>query len=183
MKFVDAQRAAIANFSSPEFRERIREEDPSMVKNLSILKAINKHGYLTTESQAGRFSRGQDYEMSERAFLSGFMLEKDAALFIKRMGLYTDKNSIYVPMTGEETYLPSSLDVPLTTVKKAGRRTVQTHMSVARPKSVIEMELKQIKLNKSEKAVFVECWDTHWNRSATGKGGLFTDVLQILKYN
>ena len=188
MKFLDAQKAAIVKISSPEFLERIREEDPRMVKNLPILKAINAHGYLTTESQAGRFSKGksaadgQYYVMSERAFLSGFMLEKDAALFIRRMGLYTDKNAIYIPVTADDTYLPASLDIPLTTTKKAGQRTVETHMSVARPKPVMEMELKQIRLNKSEKVVFVQCWDTHWNRLATGKDGLFTDVLRILKY-
>jgi hypothetical protein len=187
MKFLDAKRAAVTNFSNPEFIQRIREEDSSMVKNLPILKAINQHGYLTTESQAGRFRKGKSvfdgkhYEISERAYICGFMLEKDAALFIKRMGLYTDKNAIYIPITSDDTYLPPSLDIPLTTTKKAGQQTVDTHMSAARPKRIIELELKQIRLNKSEKAVFVECWDTHWNRLATGKEGLFTDVLRILK--
>jgi hypothetical protein len=180
MKFKDAQTNAVAMFSSPEFIERVRDEDDTMLRHLDILARINAAGFLTTNSQAGRKSKGAQYEIQERAYLFGFMLEKDAVQFIKSIGISTDKNAVFVPFCSDDIYLPSALDVPVTISKKDGQIRIETHISMALPNSVWQSFRKQVKLNKGEPVVFITCWDTKWNRNASGPSGLFTDVLKVL---
>lgn len=183
MKFKDAKRAAVQMMSSEDFLERIKDEDPTMLKHITTLRAINTHGFITIESQAGRFSKGaksfrtgKPYEISERAYLSGFMEEGAAAEFIRNMGLKTDKCAAMIPHC-KGLDIPSALDIPLTITKSAGETVVNTHVSMALPTDVYSMYLKQAHINKTEKVVFVFCWDTHWNRNASGPHGLFKDVL------
>lgn len=169
---------AVAKFSSPSFLQVRKNEDPTMLKYMGILQRINKYGYLTTESQAGHKS-GTNYE---RAYIAGFMLETLAEKFIKNMGIFTDKTAIYLPKCKNNTHLPASLDVPLTLNKKSGKVVVVvTHMSSALPDSVWELQRKQLNIDKSEKIVFIECWDPKWCRNASNYNGLFTDVLKMLK--
>jgi hypothetical protein len=42
MKFNAAQKKAVSMFDNPEFIANIKEEDPTMVKHLDILKKINQ---------------------------------------------------------------------------------------------------------------------------------------------
>jgi hypothetical protein len=188
MKFADAKKKTIQMFESDDFKQRIREEDPTMIKHLDILKEINKCGYLTIESQAGRchkgaksFFDGKPYEIKERAYISGFMKRNEAEKFIKVMGINTDKNAVYNPICDDTIDIPSSLDIPLTITIQKDKTEVSTHTSVAIPKSYADMLRKQVKLDKSEDVVYVVCWDTKWCRSASDKNGLFTDILKILK--
>jgi len=182
MKFNEAKAQAVALFNSAEFKERVNEEDALMLRQLAILQEINKHGFITVNSQAGNKSKGKHYitgkpyENMERAYLMGFMLETEAALFIKNMGPKTDKNAIFVPVCSDDILLPSALDIPLTVTKSTGTTRVDTHFSVALPKSAFEGFRKQAKLSKSEKVVFIFCWDSEW-----GRKGLFKDVLRVLK--
>lgn len=184
MKFQDAKQKAVEMFESPEFLERIKDEDSTMLKYMPLLKKINEHGYITTESQAGNHQKGiskadgKPYELSERAYTSGFMLEDAAATFIKNMSLYTDKNALYVPVCDAD--IPSSLDIPLTITRKKNIVTVETHMSPALPKGTSDFFKKMVHLNKSEKVVFIFCWDPMWNRRASGRNGLFTEVSNML---
>ena len=60
MKFNAAQKKAVIKFDDPQFIANIKEEDPTMVKHLDILKKINENGYLTKNSQAGR--KSNEYE-------------------------------------------------------------------------------------------------------------------------
>ena len=188
MKFKSAISRSVKMFSSPEFIERIKEEDSTMLKHLNILKAINANGFITDESQAGlkrsgisKFLAGKKYEISERAYIAGFMLETKAINFIKNMSLSTDKNAIYIPFCNDNIFIPRSLDIPLTITKIAGKTEINTHMSVVLPESVWQSYRKRAHINKTEKVVFIECWDIKWNRNAAGSSGLFTDVLKILK--
>jgi hypothetical protein len=182
MKFNEAKAQAVALFNSVEFKERVNEEDALMLRQFAILQEINKHGFITVNSQAGNKSKGKHYttgkpyENLERAYLMGFMLETEAALFIKNMGLKTDKNAIYVPVCSDDIKLPSALDIPLTITKSGGTVIVDTHFSVALPKSAFEGFRKQAKLSKSEKIVFIFCWDSEW-----GRKGLFKDILRVFK--
>jgi hypothetical protein len=48
MKFTDAKKKIIQMFDSDDFKQRIRDEDRTMIRHLDILKEINKYGYLTT---------------------------------------------------------------------------------------------------------------------------------------
>ena len=104
-------------------------------------------------------------------------MEKDAADFIKNMGINTDKNAIFIPIVSDDTQIPSVLDIPLTIQKKGKGFEVATHMPVVLPKSQSDFFKKQKKLNVSEKVVYIFCWDPIWNR----KGDLFKDVLAVLK--
>ena len=92
MKFSEAQKKSIQLFESNDFKQRIREEDPTMIKHLDILKEINKYGYLTTESQAGRchkgaksFFDGKPYEIKERAYICGSVSYTHLTLPTKRI--------------------------------------------------------------------------------------------------
>jgi len=187
MKFNDAKLKAVEKFESSKFIQRIHEEDPIMLKHLSILKDINKYGLITTNSQAGYKRKSTNtntiqYEICERAFITGFMLKKDASKFIKNVNILTDKNAVYVPKTDNNVKLPSSLDIPLTITKKNLIIDITTHTSLAYPKSQMEIELKSVNLDDNN-CVFIICWDTKWNRNASSKTGLFTDVLKILQNN
>lgn len=186
MKFREACAAAVAMFGEKSFEEKIKEEDPLMVKYLPLLQKINKAGFLTTNSQAGHRSKGKQYqtgkpyELTERAYLLGFMLEEEAEKFIKTIGIETDKNAIFIPVGASADDLPSALDIPLTIVKKGSTISVDTHVATALPKEWSDSFKKMVHLNKSEKVVYILCWDTKWGRQAAGKNGLFTKVLECL---
>ena len=180
MKFKEAAERSVAFLKSEEFKERVLEEDASMLRQLPVLQRINASGFITLDSQAGKrikgknYKTGKPYEEIERAYLAGFMLEHVAIEFIKTMALKTDKNAAVLPAC--DAYMPSSLDIPLTVVKRAGETVVDTHFSPALPRSTMETFKKNVNLNKSEKVVYVFCWDTVW-----GREGLFNDVLRVLK--
>lgn len=186
MKFKEASVAAAKMFGEESFAQRIKEEDPLMVKYLPLLQKINKAGFLTTNSQAGHrtkgkhYQTGEPYENIERAYLEGFMLEKDAANFIKTMGIETDKNAVFRPVGLSADALPSELDIPLTITKRKSGISVDTHATVGLPKEWSDSFKKMVHLNKSEKVVFILCWDTKWGRTASGKNGLFRQVLECL---
>ena len=120
MKFTDAQDKAVKMLSSKEFIERVKEEDETMLEHLDTLKNINKNGYITVNSQAGRkekgksFQTGKPYEMIERAYTIGFMQESKAAAFIKNMS-FTDKNAAFKmypnPVSNGKLYIVSSTDL------------------------------------------------------------------------
>ena len=187
MKFKEAIKKSVKFLSSSEFIERVKEEDDKMLPHIKLLKEINSCGFLTENSQGGHKSSGiskidgKHYEISERAYLTGFMLEKDAATFIKMCNLSTDKNVMFVPYCDDDIYIPSILDLPVTVTKKGNETIVNTHLSSTFPSSVWHSLRKQSHINKSEKVVFLQCWDTKWNRNASSSSGLFSDVLRVLK--
>jgi len=187
MKFREACAAAVIMFGKDSFAEKIKEEDPLMVKYLPLLQKINKAGFLTINSQAGHHSKGKHYqtgkpyELTERAYLIGFMLEKDAAKFIKAMAIQTDKNAIFLPVAASVDELSSDLDIPLTIVKRGVDISIETHITAALPKELSDSFKKIVHLNKSEKVVYILCWDINWGRSAAGKNGLFTQVLECMQ--
>ena len=186
MKFKDAQKASVKLFETKEFIELRREEDPSMIKQLPLLQEMNKLGYLTENSQAGRFSKGKHYkdglpyEIHERAYVTGFMLESVAEKFIKEFNLYTNKNAVFIPTCADTIHLPSSLDIPVTYSIHNNKTKVDTHMSMALPNSQFEWYKKFLKINKSEKVVYIFCYDTTWDNLASNKNGLFRDIIKIL---
>ena len=168
MKFNAAQKKAVSMFDNPEFIANIKEEDPTMVKHLYILKKINQYGYLTTNSQAGR--KTNEYE---RAYIQGFMMKTHAIEFLKRMNIETDKNAIYVSINEKEPIF----DIPLT-IEKNQKWEVVTHMSTTLPVRIWNQERKYLNLDDG---VYIFCWDPKWIRNASSKNGLFTDVLNVLK--
>lgn len=153
MKFKYAILDAVKTLASDAFIKRITEEDDTMLKHLSIIKEINKHGYITNDSQTGNKNIKETYEIKQRTYIYGFMLEPVAQHFIKNMSLYTDKGAIYIPICDDT--IPSNLDIPLTITKINGEIKTDTHMSSALPFSVWESYRKQLHINKNEKIVFI----------------------------
>lgn len=170
MKFNATQKKAVDKFTDLEFIKNIKEEDPTMVKHLDILKQINEYGYLTTNSQAG--TKTENYE--ERSFIIGFMLQKDAQFFVQNINMNTDKIALSVVVS--DTYADPKLDIPLTIENKG----IVTHMSTFVPFNYLKQEKQKMGLNVKE-ILYIFCWDPKWNRNASSKTGLFTDVLKILK--
>jgi hypothetical protein len=200
MSFNKAKEKAVKMLSSDEFKDRVIDEDESMLGHINNLIKINKKGFITTESQGGKKStgktqEGKHYTIQERAFVSGFMLEKKAEDFIKIINTETDKNAMFIPHCEDKVYLPSGLDIPLTITNVAGtssrgyrrqsllsgnKNEITTHTSNVLPKTIWEMYRKQAGINKTEKIVYVFCWDTKWNRNASKKNGLFIDIIKHL---
>jgi hypothetical protein len=178
MKFKDAQKLAINKFDTEEFLTRIREEDDSMLKHLPIFKKMNEKGFITTGSQAGSKYIGEKNVIEERAFLEGFMPYKQAVLFLKNVNLYTDKCAINIFISDDPKFLNSELDIPLTIDTKNNKTKVETHMPLYLPIQIINLLKKQHKINRNEKVLYIFCWDPIWNRDASQKDGLFTDVFK-----
>ena len=126
MKFRAAQKKAVEKFDDPEFIANIKEEDSTMIKHLDILKQINQHGYLTTNSQAGR----KTISIYERAYIIGFMLKKDALEFIKNMNIETDKNAIMIEQNGLK--IETNFDIALSIEKKINGKYLHTCLQVYR---------------------------------------------------
>ena len=186
MKFSDAKKKASDMFQSKEFIERVKEEDSTMLIQLPLLAKINSGGFITVDSQAGRRTTGisfrnqKPYVMNERAYIMGFMSEKEAGKFIKELSLKTDKTAAYIPMCDNDIKRPSELDIPLTYTRQGTDDTIHTHTSLALPEVTWTSFRKQANINKNEPVVFLCCWDTQWNRLANSRGGLFTDILRVL---
>ncbi len=187
MKFKDALKHSIKTLGSSDFIEEHRKEDPAMVKYFSLLADINREGFLTENSQAGKRTFGKHYQdgtpfvISERAYLAGYMEADKAVEFVKRMSIKTDKVVMFIAICGDTTHIPAALDIPVTITEKAGKTDITTHQSTALPESVDAIQRSRVKLNKNDSAVMLFCYDTHWNRNAAGPHGLFTEVLKILK--
>ena len=186
MKFEDALKHSLKMLSSPEFLKDIEGEDATMVKHYGIIKEINKNGYLTIGSQAGHKSSGLTWDTKkpfvteERAYMEGFMQEDKAAKFIEKLMTTTDKNAIVIAhVPGDIT---RKFDIPLTVDKVKGEKLqVRTHMATVASDEYMDYFRKNAHLNKTDKAVFIFCWDSTWNRNASSKHGLFTDILDTLK--
>jgi hypothetical protein len=187
MKFPEAVLKSITKLSSPEFEKRVEEEDPSMKKHIPILLELNRHGYITVNSQAGNHFKGvnsetkKKYDYSEKAFILGFMLQSTASVFIKELALHTDKLAQVLHATTDKQILelPIALDLPLTMDRMSG--VVHSHMPNTVSVATWDAWRKECHIDKSEKIVHVMCYDLQWNRNASGPGGLFKDVLRILK--
>jgi len=183
MKFEAASLKSVDYLLGPEFKERVIEEDATMLKHIPILAEINRHGYISFNSQAGRkHSSIVDAKLSEsweRAFFEGFMLQSKAALFIKEMALHTDKVAHVLHSTTDKTTLdlPSALNTPVTVINE---RT-HTHMPNIVSDATWHRLRKQFHIDKTEKIVWVSCYDLTWNRSAVGAKGLFKEILRVLK--
>lgn len=174
--FKIAQKKLVDKFTDPEFIKNIKEEDPTMVKHLNILKQINEYGYLTTNSQAG--TKTDNYE--ERSFIIGFMTRKDAQKFVHTINMNTDKIALSVVVS--DTYADPKLDIPLTIENKKGIWKSSYHMSTFVPVKYLIREKQKMHLSDSNNDIlYIFCWDPKWNRNASSKTGLFTDVLKILK--
>ena len=177
MQFNEAQINAIYKFTSADFIKRINDEDDTMLKHLDILQNINMKGFLTVQSQAGNKIINKKYEIYEKAFIAGFMLEDIAIKFMKNFNIYTDKNCINIPYSNN---ISTSLDIPLTITNKNGEINVDTHFPHVFTEEIWNYYRNELKLDKSEKIVFILCWDNKWNRNASDIDGLFIDAYKIL---
>ncbi len=186
MNFNKALENAISKFDTSEFKKRIHDEDCTMTKYLPVLKEINKLGFLTLESQAGNHIKRRSsidkklHEIHEKAYIIGFMKEKDAIAFIRDISISTDKIAVHISVCNNNIDIPASLDIPLTITMIDGDVTIHTHMSFVIPEKINKQYRKSVLLNDKDKVVLIMCYDNKWNRTASKKNGLFTDVKKSL---
>ena len=165
MKFEQVKENRVKMFDTPDFIKRIKDEDNRMVKYLEILKEINLYGFITLESQAGQAKKTKNYVYNEKAYIIGFIEESKAEKFIKYLSLNSDKVAFIIYVVDDSYDIPARYDIPLTTENDK----VITHMSTIIPQSLFDMYRKEIKINKSEKIVLIECLDPIFNRDAKKK--------------
>jgi len=181
MKFNDVKTHRIKMFDTPEFLNRIKGEDPRMLKYLPLLKKINEYGFITIESQAGVEKKSETFTLSEKSYIIGFIEESRAENFIKHLSINSDKNCLIVHIVDKNFDIPAKYDIPLTIEQTKNNIKVVTHTSTVLPQNWYDMYKKEIKINKSEKVILLLCFDPKFNRDAKNKDGLFSEVLKSLK--
>lgn len=178
-----------------EFKQRVMEEDNTMVHMIPTLSQMNRLGYLTVDSQEGKIEHfrknGIPYTKKQRSYVAGLMDITLARRFIHIMNLETDMCAINIPIVcdGCDIRLPPDLDIPLTTSHAKNKHPkVETHMSTAIPYnevvnssgklfSDIYSKFKCKQFLETKKLYYVFCWDPKWARNI-----LFTKILKFLKH-
>lgn len=201
MKFDEAKKAMVKYLKSDEFADR--EDAKTTLPAIEILQEINKHGYITINSQIGDDFSGFNpetknyYRIRERAFLEGFMKKEKALALIEEINSKTDKVAHFLYANPDpafaKVYFEGSMDdIPKIGVTVSGtskksvadikKYSIYTIISTVLPMSTFDLYLKKIaKVNKSENVVWVSIYDPVYGRNALGKNGLFKVVLEALQ--
>ncbi len=162
--------------NSESFIQERMLEDPSMISYFDIIKDINQHYFLTTNSQAGHLFTLDDNQVQERAYLCGIMLSDMANDFIKEFSISSDKVVGEVVITSTDT-----IPIPVTISKCNNLVNTHTYARFSIYPEEADMEFKIIGVPEQERKnyVFILCYDTIWCRDA--RDGLFKDVLYALQ--
>ena len=174
MKFTEAINRMIQYLDSDEFKNREDAEDTN--KSLKFIKKINKKQYLTFDSQEGILNK--KYNIHERAYIIGFMKKSHAIKYNKNLNSNSNKVAIILYSVPDSIFKNYEIpyDIPLTVEKNK----VFTHMATITSNSNFNFERKQVKIDKKEDIVMVLTFDPQWNRKASSKRGLHTDVIKAL---
>lgn len=200
MKFDEAKKAMVKYLKSEEFTER--EDAKTTLPAVKVLQEINKHGFITTNSQIGDDYNGFNpetknyYRIQERAYLEGFMKKEKGLALIEEINSKTDKVAYFIYANPdpafEKLYFEGSVkDIPKVGVTISGtskksvadikKYSIFTILPTILPISTFYFNLKQAKINKSENVVWVSIYDPVYGRNALGKNGLFKVVLEALQ--
>ncbi len=181
MRFDDARKASVKYLESNEFKEREDAEDSQ--KDLPFLIQMNKHGFLTNNSQPGNEARGKSpmtgkpYHIEERAYVSGFMKTKEGIEFVKKFNANSDK-TCFINQVIDEDCAPVNTDYWLPLTVSNGEAFTRSSLWI--PTQTFDFMKKIAKINKSESVVYIMCFDPLWNRKGISKKGLFHDILKAL---
>jgi hypothetical protein len=200
MKFDEAKKSMVKYLKSEEFADR--EDAKTTLPAMKVLQEINKHGYITTNSQIGDDYNGFNpetknyYRIRERAYLEGFMKKSKALELIEEINSKTDKVAYFMyanpdPEFEKLYFKSSSKEFPKigVTISGTSKKSVEdikkygifTFLSTVLPLSTFHFYLKQAKINKTENVVWVSIYDPVYGRNALGKNGLFKVVLEALQ--
>jgi hypothetical protein len=172
MKFKDALQKTFSQFKSPEFIKNIKNK--SILPHLPLLQEITSYGFLPVEYQGGT----RKETIRERAYLTGFITEKQAEAFIPNMSVYTDKVAIVVSIVKQVDLC----EIPLT-LKMSGKKIEITNRVFTQ---MFEEDYKgyceELQISIKEPLVYLFCWDPLWGRDASSPEGLFYQVAGILKH-
>lgn len=175
MKFKDALQKTFSQFNSPEFIKTIKNK--SIIPYLPLLQQITSYGFLPVEYQAG-IARKEQTVIRERAYLTGFMTERQAESFITNMSVYTDKVAIVVSIVKHVDLC----EIPLT-LKISGKNIEITNRVFTQ---MFEDDYKgyceELQISIKEPLVYLFCWDPLWDRNASSPEGLFTQLHGMLKH-
>jgi hypothetical protein len=188
MKFEDAQKFMIKYLSSSKFANR--EDAQTTLSSLSLITDMVKHGFITENSQEGVQIKGKKYitnepfVINERAYVCGFMREFDGELFMRLFSSKSDKVCLIIPRLNiqeSDINFDKNKNIPLTvSIKSDNKYKVYTSQTTWLPAFIYDLKKQHVKLNKSEKVVYILCYDPLYNRKASSKNGLHNDILKIL---
>ena len=200
MKFDEAKKAMVKYLKSEEFSDR--EDAKTTLPAVKILQEINKHGYITTNSQIGDDYDGFNpetknyYRIQERAYLEGYMKKEKGLALIEEINKKTDKVAYFLFANPdpdfEKLYFEGSVkDIPKVGVTISGtskksvadikKYDIYTALPTVLPISTFYFYLKEAKINKRENVTWVSIYDPVYGRNALGKNGLFKVVLDALQ--
>lgn len=171
LSFAEAQQAMIAYLDSDEFITREDAEDT--VPNRAKLQKLCSLGLITVDSQQG--SKNDQYQYVERAYVFGFMRPVMAEQVNQDLARnQSDKMFLILPVSHiadtREQRIPLTID----------RNKMATSSSTHIEKPYFDFGKSNARIRKSEKVVFVLCFDPVWARPATSPHGLYKDLMKAL---
>jgi hypothetical protein len=187
MKFQDAQKFVIKYLESDSFKNR--EDAQDTIIAIPLLKTINTKGFITQDSQQGINSSGYNsstglyYSMKERAYVNGFMKQKDTQKFISWMNTYTDKIAFIVYQVDNDIDFSILPFIPVT-VSATGKNKNElnhfvpnTRIRTILPENDIKFLKKTSKLSLKEQIDYISVIDPVYGRKAMNKNGLLSDII------
>lgn len=200
MKFEEAIKHSIEYLKSSEFRDR--EDAQTTIKSLPILIKINSDGFLTDNSQEGMIIKGYNpdtktyYEIKERSYITGFLKKEQGHALIHWINMNTEMTAFEVLNEPtdffENLYMKDSIQYIPNIIVTASRSSKvkeelskvafskNTQLIVALPEIIMNNLKKQLKIDKSEKTIYINIFDAKYGRRASSKDGLFHAVLKGL---
>lgn len=186
MKFAEAVKSMVEYLQSEEFGRR--EDAVSTLSSVPRLVKIVKAGLITENSQEGVQESGVNpetrryFEMSERAYVTGFIKKGRADAFVDWMNANTGMTALQV-MSGS-----SKESITVTRARshatKAGLKTAayssETSLPIAIPASTLNTLRSQVHLDKTEDVAYIAVFDAQYGRAASSKQGLYAAVLRGL---
>lgn len=194
--FKNAQQKMITYITSGEFKNR--EDAQTTIKSIQILKKIIKYGYLTDSSQEGTNESGYNsktkkkYYIKERAYVVGFMKKKYSTSFVNWINANTNKIAFIIVNDSSKSFEKKFYDekqhdgistIPVTIHGNTQKNLVPiTFIHLVLPSKIINFQLKQVHLTKSDEVDYVACIDPQYGLSADNiNNGIYKNIIKGLK--
>ena len=207
LSFDLAKEAMAIHLQSPVFSER--ENAGNTMGSLDELTAINRNGFITTNSQEGVISQGFNEEskrfwkIKERGYLMGFMRLSQGGKFINWINSNTDKIAFLTALVNDEDFeaaftrrdaykgsapLESFFPSIAVTLQGSSETSFEdivnlfafSHAPLITTQSSLDSEKMDARLKKEEEVILVTLIDPIYGRLCKSPEGLYADVMKGL---
>jgi hypothetical protein len=193
-EFEKAIQHSVAYLQSNEFKNR--EDVHDSIDSIPSLVNMNRLGFLTVASQPGIATKGKNhqtgkqYAIKQRAYVNGFMKQKDAEEFVELFNtdLHNDKVCLVYTIVDDEKSIVSGafqsrpLRLPLTI--DTGKVVTRDDFTI--PKTNVKNIAQEVGLLISDEdwddLVLLTCFDSKWNRHALNHSGLHQHIIKTLRH-